>query len=56
MSRRATGIPTALVTCLHWMSSAAWDGRYAIVVTGDIAVYERGPARPTGGAGELSAE
>ena len=28
--------------------SSAWDGRYAIVVCGDIAVYEKGPARPSG--------
>merc|ERR1719197_1259673 len=36
------------------MGSPSWDGRYAIVVTGDIAVYERGPARPTGGAGVVA--
>ncbi len=33
------------------VESSAWDGRYAIAVAGDIAVYEKGPARPTGGAG-----
>jgi 3-hydroxy-3-methylglutaryl CoA synthase len=31
--------------------SPAWDGRYGLVVCGDIAVYEPGPARPTGGVG-----
>jgi hydroxymethylglutaryl-CoA synthase len=36
------------------MSSPSWDGRYAIVVCGDIAVYESGPARPTGGAGAIA--
>ena len=43
------GGTNALFNCLHWMSSPSWDGRYAIVVCGDIAVYESGPARPTGG-------
>lgn len=48
------GGTNALFNALHWMSSTAWDGRYAIVVTGDIAVYEAGPARPTGGAGVIA--
>lgn len=37
-----------------WVESSDWDGRYAIYVTGDIAVYERGPARPTGGVGAVA--
>lgn len=36
---------------LNWIESSAWDGRDAIVVTGDIALYKKGNARPTGGAG-----
>lgn len=28
-----------------WIESSAWDGRNAIVLAGDIAVYEKGPAR-----------
>mmetsp|Transcript_32268 Transcript_32268/g.126275 ORF Transcript_32268/g.126275 Transcript_32268/m.126275 type:complete len:313 (+) Transcript_32268:607-1545(+) len=36
------------------MESPWWDGRYGLVVCGDIAVYERGPARPTGGAGAVA--
>ena len=28
--------------------------KYAIVLTGDIAIYEKGPARPTGGAGMVA--
>ena len=48
------GGTNALFNALHWMNSPAWDGRYAIVTTGDIAVYEKGPARPTGGAGIVS--
>jgi hydroxymethylglutaryl-CoA synthase len=36
------------------MHSPAWDGRYALCVQADIAVYEKGPARCTGGAGAIS--
>ena len=36
------------------VESSAWDGRLAIVVAGDIAVYAAGPARPTGGAGVVA--
>lgn len=36
------------------MESSEWDGRLAVVVAGDIAVYEEGPARPTGGAGAVA--
>ncbi len=45
------GGTAALLNSLAWVESSAWDGRYAIAVAGDIAVYEKGPARPTGGAG-----
>ncbi len=34
--------------------SSAWDGRNAIVVAADIAVYAKGAARPTGGAGAVA--
>ena len=37
--------------CRH---HSEWDGRYALVVCGDIAVYEAGPARPTGGCGAVA--
>lgn len=36
---------------VNWVESSAWDGRDAIVVAGDIALYKKGNARPTGGAG-----
>jgi len=36
---------------LNWLESSSWDGRDAIVVAGDIALYKKGNARPTGGAG-----
>lgn len=45
------GGTNALFNAIQWVESSYWDGRYAIVVAGDIAVYEKGPARPTGGAG-----
>lgn len=44
----------ALFSTMAWMESSAWDGRLGLVVTADIAVYERGPARPTGGAGSVA--
>jgi len=48
------GGTNALFNSVNWMESSSWDGRYAIVVAGDIAVYEPGPARPTGGAGVVA--
>jgi len=43
------GGTNALLNSVNWMESKAWDGRYALAVAADIAVYERGPARPSGG-------
>ena len=45
------GGTNALFNSINWMESSAWDGRDAIVVAGDIALYKKGAARPTGGAG-----
>ncbi|TKX20640.1 hydroxymethylglutaryl-CoA synthase [Elsinoe australis] len=45
------GGTNALFNTINWMESSAWDGRQAIVVAGDIALYKKGNARPTGGAG-----
>jgi len=45
------GGTNALFNTINWMESSAWDGRQAIVVAGDIALYKKGSARPTGGAG-----
>jgi hypothetical protein len=44
----------ALFNSINWIESSNWDGRYALVVAGDIALYEKGPARPTGGAGVVA--
>ncbi|CAL8077853.1 unnamed protein product [Orchesella dallaii] len=48
------GGTAALFNSISWLESSAWDGRYAIVVAGDIAVYATGAARPTGGAGAVA--
>ena len=48
------GGTAALFNSVAWVESSAWDGRYAIVVCGDIAVYEKGPARPAGGCGAVA--
>jgi hydroxymethylglutaryl-CoA synthase len=48
------GGTNALFNTLNWIESSAWDGRDAIVVTGDIALYAKGNARPTGGAGAVA--
>ncbi|KAL9051279.1 MAG: hypothetical protein Q9162_006122 [Coniocarpon cinnabarinum] len=45
------GGTNALFNAFSWVESSAWDGRNAIVVAGDIALYKKGNARPTGGAG-----
>lgn len=48
------GGTAALFNAVSWVESSAWDGRLALVVCGDIAVYAEGPARPTGGAGAIA--
>ncbi|KAI3652584.1 hypothetical protein MP228_002009 [Amoeboaphelidium protococcarum] len=48
------GGTNALFNSINWIESSAWDGRYALVVAGDIAVYASGSARPTGGAGVVA--
>ncbi|KAJ5651148.1 uncharacterized protein N7484_004871 [Penicillium longicatenatum] len=45
------GGTNALLNAVNWVESSAWDGRDAIVVAGDIALYDQPAARPTGGAG-----
>ncbi|CAL8277205.1 unnamed protein product [Merluccius merluccius] len=48
------GGTAALFNAVNWVESSSWDGRYALVVAGDIAVYASGSARPTGGAGAVA--
>jgi hydroxymethylglutaryl-CoA synthase len=45
------GGTSALLNAVNWIESSAWDGRNAIVVASDIALYKTVSARPTGGAG-----
>jgi hydroxymethylglutaryl-CoA synthase len=45
------GGTNALFNSVNWIESSAWDGRDAVVVAGDIALYKKGNARPTGGVG-----
>ena len=42
----------AFLSCCSWV--AAGFGDYALAVCGDIAVYSKGNARPTGGAGAVA--
>jgi len=48
------GGTAALFNAIDWLEGHCADQRLALVVAGDIAVYERGPARATGGAGALA--
>lgn len=48
------GGTNAVFNTVNWVESSGWDGRDAIVVTGDIALYAKGNARPTGGAGAIA--
>ncbi|KAI8853222.1 hydroxymethylglutaryl-coenzyme A synthase C terminal-domain-containing protein [Chytridium lagenaria] len=48
------GGTNALFSAVNWLESSYWDGRYALVVAADIAVYKSGAARPTGGAGAVA--
>ena len=48
------GGTAALFNSINWVESSAWDGRLALAVCGDIAVYAAGPARPSGGAGAVA--
>ncbi|EZA55851.1 hypothetical protein DMN91_011889 [Ooceraea biroi] len=48
------GGTAALFNAVAWVESSAWDGRLALVVAADNAVYAPGSARPTGGAGAIA--
>ena len=48
------GGTNAVFNSINWIESSSWDGRDAIVVCGDIAIYDKGAARPTGGAGTVA--
>ena len=48
------GGTAALFNSVNWIESSAWDGRLALAVCADIAVYAAGNARPSGGAGAIA--
>jgi hydroxymethylglutaryl-CoA synthase len=48
------GGTNAIFNAINWIESSSWDGRYALVVAADIAVYGPGPARPTGGCAAVA--
>ena len=48
------GSTAALFNSVNWIESSSWDGRNAIVVAADIAIYAKGAARPVGGAGAVA--
>nr|NVI74391.1 HMG coenzyme A synthase [Cucujiformia] len=48
------GGTAALFNAISWVESSDWNGKYALVVAADIAVYAKGTARPTGGAGAVA--
>ncbi|KAF7233482.1 hypothetical protein EG68_08280 [Paragonimus skrjabini miyazakii] len=48
------GGTAAVFHALNWLESSAWDGRLALVVAADIAVYGTKATRPTGGAGAVA--
>ena len=48
------GSTNAIFNSINWIQSQSWDGRYALVVSSDIAVYPKGNARPTGGVGAIA--
>ncbi|OAQ71311.1 hydroxymethylglutaryl-CoA synthase [Pochonia chlamydosporia 170] len=45
------GGTNALFNAVNWVESRSWDGRDAMVVASDIALYNQPASRPTGGAG-----
>ena len=48
------GGTNALFNTVAWIESSYWDGRFGLVLAGDIAVYGTKAARPTGGAGVVA--
>ena len=52
-SNACYGGTNALLNAFHWISSSFYNGKYAIVIMADVAVYEKGNARTTGGCGAV---
>lgn len=47
------GGTNALLNAINWINSSFYDGKFAIVIMADVAVYEKGNARATGGCGAI---
>jgi len=43
-----------VLNAVNWVESRSWDGRNAIIVAADVAIYAAGPARPSGGCGAVA--
>ncbi|CAM9557375.1 unnamed protein product, partial [Heterosigma akashiwo] len=50
----AYGGIAALLNSVAWIEGSEWDGRFAVVVCGDISMHVQGSARATGGAGTVA--
>nr|VZI52405.1 unnamed protein product [Spirometra erinaceieuropaei] len=48
------GSTAALFNAINWLESTSCDGRLALVVAADIAVYATKNTQPTGGAGAVA--
>lgn len=49
------GGTAALLNASAWLESSQWEiGKFAVVIAGDVAIYESGGARATGGAGAVA--
>ena len=48
------GGTAALLNSINWLYNDNIDNKYGIVIMADIASYEDGPARPTGGVGAIA--
>lgn len=44
----------ALLNAIAWMESSLWDGRLAVVVASDVAMYKDKSCQPTGGGGAVA--
>lgn len=53
-SNACYGGTNALLNAYHWINSRNYDGKYAIVIMADVAVYEKGNARATGGCAAVA--
>ena len=53
VSNACYGGTAALLNTFNYLHSKFYDNKYAIVICSDIAIYNKGPARATGGCGAV---